>query len=89
MPSAVLDILLLALCLSQLVRGLRAGFIVTVFDVAGLLAGVLTALWVGPRLLPSVPQLAGQTQTQALALIGLVLYGLIELVEKRLITWKR
>lgn len=72
MPSAVLDILLLALCLSQLVRGLRAGFIVTVFDVAGLLAGVLTALWVGPRLLPSVPQLAGQTQTQALALIGLV-----------------
>jgi S1-C subfamily serine protease len=73
MPSAVLDILLLALFLGRLVRGLRAGFIVTVFDLAGLLAGALTALWVGPQVLALVPQLAGQTQIQALALIGLIL----------------
>nr|NLI51175.1 MarP family serine protease [Propionibacterium sp.] len=72
MPSAVLDILLLALFLGRLVRGLRAGFIVTVFDVAGLLAGLLTALWVGPRLLALVPQWGELPQLRAIALLGIV-----------------
>lgn len=72
MPSAVLDVLLLALFLGRLVRGLRAGLIVTVFDAAGLTAGVLTALWVGPRLLALAPEWAQSAQLRAVALIVLV-----------------
>jgi len=72
MPSAVLDVLLLALFLGRLVRGLRAGLIVTVFDAAGLTAGVLTALWMGPRLLALAPEWAQSAQLRAVALIVLV-----------------
>ena len=71
-PSDVLDILLLAVMLGQLVRGLRAGLIATAFDVAGLLAGALAALWAGPRLLALIPDLNAQPQLRALALIVLV-----------------
>lgn len=70
--SAVLDIILLALFLGRLVRGFRAGFVVTVFDAVGLVGGVLLALWAGPRLLATLPHLPDSAQVRALAVLGLV-----------------